>query len=180
MILIYQSSINGPNNVLKNKKKISFNELFCRFIKTWQWKCSHWSLKSSGHHFTINALYELIMAETWYEEGGFGIWELGGGWQPYGYKCSRHYVKNRKDLRSQNTLLLAGQTVLTEKIFFSFVSQARFICTFWFLMEICKLSVLMLTVLALACSVQGLSLTLNRDPWISDNWEVRNVLFKFL
>uniref|UniRef100_A0A8C2A319 Si:ch211-131k2.2 n=1 Tax=Cyprinus carpio TaxID=7962 RepID=A0A8C2A319_CYPCA len=38
-------------------------------------------------------------------------------------------------------------------------------------MEICKLSVLMLTVLALACSVQGLSLTLNRDPWISDNWE---------
>uniref|UniRef100_A0A673IML5 Si:ch211-131k2.2 n=1 Tax=Sinocyclocheilus rhinocerous TaxID=307959 RepID=A0A673IML5_9TELE len=38
-------------------------------------------------------------------------------------------------------------------------------------MEIWKLSVLMLTILAFACSVQGLSFTLNRDPWISDNWE---------
>ncbi|XP_059387581.1 protachykinin-like [Carassius carassius] len=37
-------------------------------------------------------------------------------------------------------------------------------------MEIWKLSVLMLTLLALACSVQGLSFTLKRDPWISDNW----------
>lgn len=40
---------------------------------------SHWSLKSSGRHFAINALYELIM-ERWCDEGGFGIWELGGGW----------------------------------------------------------------------------------------------------
>ncbi|XP_059386454.1 uncharacterized protein si:ch211-131k2.2 isoform X4 [Carassius carassius] len=38
-------------------------------------------------------------------------------------------------------------------------------------MEIWKLSALMLTILALACSVQGLSFTLNRDHWISDNWE---------
>ncbi|XP_052466925.1 protachykinin isoform X1 [Carassius gibelio] len=38
-------------------------------------------------------------------------------------------------------------------------------------MEIWKLSAFMLTILALACSVQGLSFTLNRDHWISDNWE---------
>ncbi|XP_056101934.1 tachykinin-4 [Rhinichthys klamathensis goyatoka] len=38
-------------------------------------------------------------------------------------------------------------------------------------MEICKLSALMLTILALACSVEGLSFTLNRDHWISDNWK---------
>ncbi|KAK7123059.1 hypothetical protein R3I94_019992 [Phoxinus phoxinus] len=38
-------------------------------------------------------------------------------------------------------------------------------------MEICKLSALMLTILALAYSVEGLSFTLNRDHWISDNWE---------
>ncbi|XP_051770656.1 protachykinin-1 isoform X1 [Ctenopharyngodon idella] len=38
-------------------------------------------------------------------------------------------------------------------------------------MEIWKLSALMLTILALAYSVQGLSFTLDRDHWISDNWE---------
>ncbi|CAM4707122.1 hypothetical protein PO909_013196 [Leuciscus waleckii] len=38
-------------------------------------------------------------------------------------------------------------------------------------MEICKLSALMLTILALAYSVEGLSFTLNRDHWIADNWE---------
>ncbi|XP_067286532.1 protachykinin-1 isoform X2 [Pseudorasbora parva] len=38
-------------------------------------------------------------------------------------------------------------------------------------MEIWKLSALMLTTLALAYSVQGLSFTLNRDHWISDNWK---------
>lgn len=41
-------------------------------------------------------------------------------------------------------------------------------------MEIWKLSALMLTILALAYSVQGLSFTLDRDHWISDNWEVSN------
>uniref|UniRef100_A0A673G0V5 Uncharacterized protein n=1 Tax=Sinocyclocheilus rhinocerous TaxID=307959 RepID=A0A673G0V5_9TELE len=42
-------------------------------------------------------------------------------------------------------------------------------------MEIWKLSALMLTILALAFSVQGLSFTLNRDHWISDNWEVKTL-----
>ncbi|XP_043110190.1 protachykinin-1 isoform X3 [Puntigrus tetrazona] len=38
-------------------------------------------------------------------------------------------------------------------------------------MDIWKVSVLMLAILALACSVRGLSFTPNREPWISDNWE---------
>ncbi len=106
MILIYQSSIKGPNNGLKtNRNKTLFHELLGRLIQTWEWKWSHWSLKTSGRRFAINALYELIMAEM----------VLGSeGWEGVG---SRMAINASASMwRTEKTLLLSGQTVLAENI----------------------------------------------------------------
>lgn len=95
---------------------------------------------------------------------------------------------NRKDLRFQQNLLRLywrKKSLIWETFFFCIfklivsVLNNSNTCnyTFLVLMEIWKLSALMLTILALAYSVQGLSFTLNRDHWISDNWEVSNGIF---
>lgn len=116
--------------------------------------------------------------------------ELGGGWQ-YVYKCTEHYVKDQRKTADFTTSSKKPERIIHRHLIFeekkvtnnflTIVSSCQF--TDWLvtsslsvilflIMEIWRLLAVIITVSILACSVQGMSITLNKEHWISKNLEV--------